>query len=169
MDPSGFIEPVIAIIEPTARSTSRVGYIPSTSSIFVKLEDSSSSSIILKCSSMLSNSSILLSSFLFVLQFSCPPLQVPSAFLKSEKPDSWARQQQSSAAAHNFLSSHRTYCWPMLPGPCCPALTCPTPFGQLILLRVVSLLLLVFGVVFSVVQTDLCKKPNSTCPLFSGI
>ena len=117
MDPSGFIEPVIAIIEPTARSTSRVGYIPSTSSIFGKLEDSSSSSIILKCSSMLSNSSILLSSFLFVLQFSCPPLQVPSAFLKSEKPDSWACQQQSSAAAQNFLSSHRTYCWPLLPGP----------------------------------------------------
>ena len=66
MDPCGFIEPVIAIIEPMARSTSRVGYIPSTSSIFEKLEDSRSSTFIFRCSKMLLNSSFF---FLFSTLF----------------------------------------------------------------------------------------------------
>ena len=83
MDPSGFIEPVIAIIEPMARSTSRVGYILSTSSIFEKLEHSSSSTITFKCSRILSNSSILFSSFSFLCSTVFLPLlfSLPLPFL----------------------------------------------------------------------------------------
>ena len=131
-------------IVPTARSTSRVEYIPSTYRIFVKFEDSSSSTISRKCATQWLNSSVsTLSAYLiffyyfFVLY--ARYLRAPSTPSMSGKPQAWARRQQSEATFPNPLRSLQISCrhWR-------PALAFPDPLGQIAFLKDVSLQWLAF-------------------------
>ena len=138
MDLSGFAEPTIATIVPTASSTSRVEYISSTSRIFVKFEDSSSSTFSRKCASQWLNSSVstlfVFFSFYYFFVLYVRYLRAPSTPWMSGKPQAWACRQQSEATFPNPLRSLQISCrhWR-------PALAFPDPLGQIAFLKDVSL------------------------------
>ena len=138
MDLSGFAEPTIATIVPTASSTSRVEYISSTSRIFVKFEDSSSSTFSRKCASQWLNSSVstlfVFFSFYDFFVLYVRYLRAPSTPWMSGKPQAWARRQQSEATFPNPLRSLQISCrhWR-------PALASPDPLDQIAFLKDVSL------------------------------
>ena len=104
-------------IVPTARSTSRVEYIPSTYRIFVKFEDSSSSTISRKCATQWLNSSVsTLSAYLifFLLLFcsicslssgSLDPLDVREASGMGLSATIWSDVPESSEVASDKLSA----------------------------------------------------------------
>ena len=138
MDLSGFAEPTRVTIVPTGRSTSRVEYIPSTSRIFVRFEDSRFSTISRKCATQWLNSSVsTLSAFLFfcyIFVLYVRYLRPPSSPWMSGKPQAWARRQQFEARFPNPLRSLQISCrhWRS-------ALASPDPLVQIAFLKDVSL------------------------------
>ena len=150
MASSCLIEPVMTIIVPTACSTCTEASNPSTSRIFRKLEDSSST-MTHKCLTQLSNSVVSSLSSFFFWPLS-PLLQAPSPSWLIEIPQAWARRCLSSKNNQIALSScqmfHRHWC---------PAPEPPTPFG--------GELLWVYafhGVASCQAQADLCRIRRTT-------
>ena len=91
-----------------AHSTSRLGDIPSISRIFVKLEDSSSSTISFRCAIQLTYSSSAVYFFFFIQNFFCLTAQFPQALWPSwtyGKPQAWAHQELSEGMSQSLLRS----------------------------------------------------------------